>query len=520
MPLELILHSCLLFVPITHPIQVDTPLHSAVETGDVVRVRQLLEKGANINALGKTGSTPLHYAQTPEVIELLLKHKPDLTIRDRTWTRDDQPMGLTALQSVAEHLARVRDVKSKSKYKQLIEAYRKSGVESDLITAIYLDDRERVKKLLSQSPLWADDFQGKSPLRIAASVGKTEICKHILDNFKVDVDDVERGQGHPILVYAMPFPAIVKMLTEKNADLKARISFRGLRFGNHITIIGSGATLLHYAVRDGKPESVQLLIDAGVDIFSKPLGKPEYTPLEVASTCGQADNAQVILDHPDFKTLNAKSRQVLLDKCLMLAVDDHWHWLEAARYKLVQHLIAHGANPKATADSKSAIQVAARNIILGQEENEADMQQIVLFLRKKGAAFNLTDAVSLRDEEAVAGLLKLESKSVSEHRTDGATPLHLAVLLNEKKIAKLLLDSAPTYMPKTTAYLLHCTKLCATTTSPWQNSSSKKEQTPMHVIGTIRHLSIGLRKGIKKQTTWNCCSVSIARRSSPTLTAL
>ena len=57
-----------------------TPLHLAAKYGRVNAVKWLLENSADVNALGYNQATPLHLARDPEVIALLLRRKPDLSL--------------------------------------------------------------------------------------------------------------------------------------------------------------------------------------------------------------------------------------------------------------------------------------------------------------------------------------------------------------------------------------------------------------------------------------------------------
>jgi len=60
-------------------------LLDAVKEGDVARVRLLLRRGANVNAMDKYGNTPLHSAAVlghAEIARLLLEHGADPSIRN------------------------------------------------------------------------------------------------------------------------------------------------------------------------------------------------------------------------------------------------------------------------------------------------------------------------------------------------------------------------------------------------------------------------------------------------------
>jgi len=419
--------------------QKDSPLNEAVEKSDVQAIRQLLEQGANINAQGINGNTPLHLAQTPEIVELLLQKKPVLTIRDR-WYQ------LTPMQLTAYHHAQANNDEKRIRYRNLVDSYLKTGIECDPICAIYLNDPDTLKARLFKSPKLADNFHDKSLLRIAASVGRTEICKFLLENYKVDVNDFKRGNGFSILVYAVPYPNIVQLLIKHKADVQKPMSDEGLSIrAFRQQLIGSNFTALHFAVLKGVPETITLLLDANIDPFvlarSDHNKKKFLTALEVAAIVGRLDTAKAILDHPRFNAAPIKTRLDILDKCIALTVDPQWLSLDPQRFKLVLELIRHGANPKAKLDGKSVLQLAFHGLVHADEKDEADLKLIIPFLRKQGAAFTLLDAVTLHEDEAVQGLIKFEPQCVNDPRPDGDTPLHLAIRQNDKDIVKQLLEA-------------------------------------------------------------------------------
>ena len=61
--------------------------------------------------------------------------------------------------------------------------------------------------------------------------------------------------------------------------------------------------------------------------------------------------------------------------------------------------------------------------------------------RLPSAAYHeLSDALSKKDESAVARILAMHPEAVRQHNEEGVTPLHLAVKTNDAKIVSLLLD--------------------------------------------------------------------------------
>jgi ankyrin repeat protein len=60
----------------------DTCLHMASHRGNLRAVELLVKAGVDVNRPGDMGSTPLHYAATPEVASVLIASGASLTTRD------------------------------------------------------------------------------------------------------------------------------------------------------------------------------------------------------------------------------------------------------------------------------------------------------------------------------------------------------------------------------------------------------------------------------------------------------
>ncbi|MBL7037213.1 MAG: ankyrin repeat domain-containing protein [Pirellulaceae bacterium] len=413
-----------------------TPLHIAATLGRTEVVKWLLDNGADVNAIAYNGRTPLHLASDRDVIGLIIEKKPDFSIQCRG-------QGQTPLQRAAANLAEARDARTKRKWQAITELYLDAGAEYDILTAIHLDDIDRVKTVLRQSPELADNFQRQSPLRTAVSLRRLEICRYLIEQHRVDVNDFERGLGYPIIKEELAHPHIVRLLIENGADLKTRITWRGGRTG--IWIIGDDATALHFAARDGVPETVRLLIDNGVDIFATAHDSAEekykQTALEVAAYFGKADNANAILNHPKFDQANDQLRKNLLNKCLLIGAFPSWLAREAERPKLIETLLKKGADPNASEDGVTAMQIAARQIHPGQKNENQEIKKVIAVLAKHGATVDLFSAVAIGDEVQVARLLERSPKSANSRGPDGYPTLHFAVGMNYESIVRELLGA-------------------------------------------------------------------------------
>lgn len=68
-------------------IKLEKKLFDALESNDVNAVREILKKGADVNAKGENGMTPLMYASGAELIQLLIDHGADVNAKsDRGYT--------------------------------------------------------------------------------------------------------------------------------------------------------------------------------------------------------------------------------------------------------------------------------------------------------------------------------------------------------------------------------------------------------------------------------------------------
>jgi len=243
-------------------------LFDAVQTSNVERVRQLLESGADANTPSENGFTPIYSASDPDVVDLLVAHGAKLNMR---------AAGKSPIEDAAESW--YRDVKRRDTWKVIVTKLRNAGAEYTIDTATYMNDVAFVRAALENDDSWVNESRGAQsvPLRLAARIGRVEICKLLLDH-KADPDSFEEGGGYPIMVDAVDHPAVVKLLIERGANLRRRITFVGWKTG--FWIIGDEATALHYAARAGNPKSVRTLVNAGLD--PNATDNAGQTPLHVA----------------------------------------------------------------------------------------------------------------------------------------------------------------------------------------------------------------------------------------------
>lgn len=421
------------------------PLHVAAQLGHKPVVEWLLEQGANVDAKADNGFTPLHLTESPEIVRLILGKAPNLKLESTSGTPLQNAIELQ--RHCSKLSARMPDQKQKANdLKAIVEMYVEHvRGDIDLISAVRLGQIETVKKLVHQNPAAArGNTSDPNPLREAADWGQLEICRFLVEQHNFDVNDFEGGSGYPIINSALRYPNIVNYLIQQGADLKTRITWSGGRSG--IWLIGDDATVLHFAASDGVPETIRILLDAGVDPFALAHDgfdtEDKQAALEVAAYFGKTDNAIAILEHPKFKGSADPVRQQILDESLIAGSYSSGLDFEAQdRSKLLEALITHGANAKATEDNRSLIQVAVIGIHPDDEVENENIRKMVSVLRKHGAELDVFSAVAIADLDALAELLEDDPKASKFRSSDGYPALHKAIQMNYPKAVKLLLDS-------------------------------------------------------------------------------
>lgn len=410
-------------------------LREAVRTNNVERVRTILESGADARTSYKNRIPPIYFASSPEVVDLLLAHGAELDIRADA-----------SLQSPIECAAEnfFRDKEHRENWRVIVDKMRDAGAKYTIDTAIYMNDVDFVREQLNDDASWVNKTPGAEsvPLRLAARTGRVEICRLLLRH-NADPDSFEEGNGYPVIVDAVSHPAIVRMLIESGADLKTRITWTGGRTG--FWVIGDDATALHFAARDGVPETIALLIDNDVDIFAVAHDSfhknDRQTALEVAAFFGRSDNADAILSHPKFDQAGQQLRKRLLDKCLLIGAARNGLGWETDRPKLIATLLKEGADPNATRDGVTAMQIAARQIHPDEEEENTEIKKVISVLAEYDANPDLFSVVAVGNETQVARLLQQNPASANSRGPDGYPSLHFAVRMNYRKIVKYLLDA-------------------------------------------------------------------------------
>ena len=276
----------------------DVSIHTAATLGDAQRMRNLLEKGVDINSRDKNGRTPLHAAASTkhkEVAELLISTGADVNAQDKrnytplfyaifsndanmvelllskgadvnfTPEKDYPPLhyavwfeNLDMARILVEHKASF-DVKDRDGWtalryavsagsRDLVNLFVANGADlSGLHMAACIGNLARVKSHMEQgADVDAKDELGWTPLYWAASLGRTEVARFLID---------------------------------KGADVRTGAT--------------DGGTALHQAAQAGDWELVELMLSKGADVNAKT--KRGNAPLHIAASAGHREVAGVLI---------------------------------------------------------------------------------------------------------------------------------------------------------------------------------------------------------------------------------
>jgi len=379
-------------------------LIAAARSGDVRRVRQLLQAGVAVNgAMGPQGYTALHLAAAaghPGVVQELLAQGADVTART---VRDVTPL-LVALSTPAA--AQNSDsaagqiavaallLQAGADHLQIFEP--EPGLGHSLADiALGQGNSDMLQRLLAAG--FSADQQtasGHTLLHLAACCGNEEAVGMLLAHgAAVDAPDTD-GWTALFLAAVRQQTAVVKQLLAAGAAATA--------------MCNSGRTLIHCLISnqcaagpsadaaqsaEGGPhargEIMQLLIDSGADVNAKdPIG---WTPLHDAAACGNTAAAALLLAHgADVRAADMNGMSILygaarnghVDMVQMLldagaeAAQVLEHAVLGRHTPVIEVLLQHKSQPP----SLDTVITAFTYAMLGMQQQDADNEGVLAIL--------------------------------------------------------------------------------------------------------------------------------------------
>ncbi|XP_042320382.1 LOW QUALITY PROTEIN: transient receptor potential cation channel subfamily A member 1 [Sceloporus undulatus] len=266
-----------------------TPLHLAVQSGDLEMIKMCLEYGAQIDMKQNDKCTALHFAAT---------------------------QGATAILKLM--------MSSYSGDEPIIDAL-DGNKETLLHRAALFDHYELAEYLISMgAKIDSVDIEGRTPLLLATSCASWKIVNLLLSKgANVELKD---HLGRNFLHLTVLHPGGLKHLNEQFLKMK------------HIKELvtdedNDGCTPLHYACRQGVPLSVNSLLELDVSIYSK--SRDKKSPLHFAASYGRINTClRLLRDMEDTRLLNEGDKKGMTP--LHLAAQN-------GHEKVVQFLLKKGA---------------------------------------------------------------------------------------------------------------------------------------------------------------------------------
>ena len=243
-----------------------TPLEMAIQNNKPKVIRLLLERGANVNLQlifnGRTLPGPLHQAvdkQNPEIVDILMEYKPDLTLRDRS---NSTPLAKACFtftrktKIIQSLLAAGADAN--------VKIY---GTHSLVIRVILNRDFQVAQTLVDNGgDVNLPDRNKRTVLHYAVGSNKPEVIDFLLKN-RADIEAQDAAGLTPFMVAAL----------SGRVEIMRKLNARGARVE---ALDRRGQTALHAAVAARSIDAVEFALELGLDPMQR--SKYDDSPVSMA----------------------------------------------------------------------------------------------------------------------------------------------------------------------------------------------------------------------------------------------
>jgi ankyrin repeat protein/acetyl esterase/lipase len=407
----------------------DVSLHTAAQHGLLEKLKELIGKGTDINAVDSSSMTSLHHAVRrgrKEIVELLLANGADINAKNN---EGQTPIDIAAGRNRSE----------------VVKLLILRGADVSIHIAARFGALAKVKSLIEKGTgIDEEDISGQTALHYAVENGHKNVVELLIANgADVNVKNKDgNAPGHVAL--GKNNSTILELLIAKGANVVSihLSAYQGdldkvrsyiEEYTDVNTVDSFGATPLHYATRRGHRQVVEFLIAKGAYVNAK--DKRNFTPLHGAAGGGYKDVVALLLDNG--ANVNARARwdytpiyyaawsrstevvELLIEKGADVNAKDEWDWTPL--HYMAQHdyyrdmaefLIAKGADVNAEDKwGETPLEVA----------------------KEKGH----TEIVELLRKQAVNDMVKAGGVNVKDKH--GLTPLHHATVKGLNELVKELI---------------------------------------------------------------------------------
>lgn len=382
--------------------------HMAAFTGNLSRVKELVEAGTDVNAKDEFGWTALFWAacagQTT-VAEFLIENKADLAAQDasgHSLLHQAARTRTNAVKLVELLIAKGADVNAKS-----------AGGDTPLHLACYSD----VATLLiaKGADVNAKDRSGYTPLHAAAAANHLEVAELLI--LKGADVNAKSGGGFTLLDDAviMGHTDMVRLLIDKGADVNVN------------TRVG---TPLYLAVMGGHTDIVELLITKGADINAK--HNNGWTPLRLAESKGHIQSVELLRKHGAKEDSSVGQSDARPATSLQRAVT-------SGNIDQVKSLISQGADVNAKNEQGQTL------LHLACQRGNTETAKLLI---NGGANLNAKndrgqtpfDVACIQGHKAAAEYLLEKGAAINNVTHEGGTPLVLAAYAGHRDIVEWLVS--------------------------------------------------------------------------------
>ena len=408
--------------------------------GDIEQVKLLISKGADVNAEGTRGWTPLLGAVNKghvQMVKVLLENGANVDVGDDWYTPLYYPIWEGDKEMVKTLISGGADVNTEPKegdYRPLVYAvwYRHPDIVKILIEAkanVNAEDESEwtaLRHALKRADAdMAKQFIGTgvkiSAFHNAILVGNLAKVKQLVES-GMDVDTKDKFGWTPTYwALSAGQKELFEYLLNKGADVNAKTD--------------AGCTLLHQASTAGFVEIVKSLIAKGVEVDAKP--DSGNTPLKIAAGAGHKEIVKLLIANGAVVNVTAKNGTHPLGDAAV-----------ASHEEVVKLLLASGAKINLQPEDKlmcgTALHAAARGGHIAILDlfiaNSADVNAVC----KHGTPLHLavasrTEMEDKRSVEIIEKLLAHGADVNAKSPSRGRTPLHQAAERGRYKLAERLI---------------------------------------------------------------------------------